>query len=238
MTDTRTIVLVVDDDPTVRDVARRYLERDGHRVVEAAAGDVALTLATEHRPDLIVLDLMLPGLSGLEVCRRVRLSSTVPIIMLTARGTESDRIAGLEHGADDYVVKPFSPRELALRVSRILDRARPTGQPAPTDRPRILEDGDLWLDEGARVARRAGRTLALTSREFDLLVFLVRHPGQVYSRSALMEQVWQWTFGDQSTVTVHVRRLREKIESEPARPVRVATVWGQGYRYDPTPVPS
>lgn len=228
-------VLVVDDDVTVRDVARRYLERDGRRVVEAGAGDVALAMAATHDPDLVVLDLMLPVVSGLEVCRQLRLGSAVPIIMLTARGAEADRIAGLEHGADDYVVKPFSPRELALRVTRILDRAAP---PAVADGPRVATDGDLELDRHARTVRRAGRPLALTTREFDLLSFLLRHPGQVFSRSALMEQVWQWTFGDQSTVTVHVRRLREKIEADPKRPVRIATVWGLGYRYDLTPVAS
>jgi DNA-binding response OmpR family regulator len=227
-------VLVVDDDHTVREVVRRYLQRDGHTVVEATDGFAALELATSGNPDLVVLDLMLPKLSGLEVCRRLRETSTVPVIMLTALGEEADRIAGLEYGADDYIVKPFSPRELALRVMRILERSRvvPRAQTAPQG---VIIDGDLVLDETARSANRSGEPLPLTAREFDLLAFFLHHPGQVFSRAELMEKVWQWTFGDQSTVTVHVRRLREKIEPDPAQPVRIATVWGVGYRYDPRP---
>ncbi len=227
-------VLVVDDDHTVREVVRRYLERDGHRVVEAADGPTGLSLGLTKAPDLVVLDLMLPGLNGLEVCRRLRAVSQVPIIMLTALGEEGDRVAGLEVGADDYLVKPFSPRELALRVARVLHRSMVSAPPVAG--PEVLRDGDLVLDEAARAVRRNGRNLALTAREFDLLTFLLRHPGQVFSRAELMEQVWQWSFGDQSTVTVHVRRLREKIEPDPAQPTRIATVWGVGYRFDPSPV--
>lgn len=228
-------VLVVDDDPTVREVVRRYLVRDGHRVVEAADGAGALALTAREQPDLIVLDLMLPGIDGLDVCRHLRATSTVPIVMLTALGAESDRVVGLEYGADDYVVKPFSPRELALRVGRILDRSQHgrTEQPAP----QAISDGDLLVDPRSRIARRAGEPLALTTREFDLLVHLLRHPGQAFTRTALLEQVWDWSFGDQSTVTVHVRRLREKIEVDPGRPTRIVTLWGIGYRFDPSPAP-
>ncbi len=242
MSDRAAVVLVVDDDATVREVARRYLERDGRVVLEADTGPAALLLAEAHHPDLVVLDLMLPELSGLQVCCSLRESSTVPIIMLTAMGAEADRVAGLEHGADDYMVKPFSPRELALRVTRILDRSRTvvsvspvpiSSVPASSVPARTLVDGDLVVDEAARTVRRGGAPLALTSREFDLLRYFLQHPGRVFSRSELMETVWQWTFGDQSTVTVHVRRLREKIELDPAQPTRIATVWGLGYRFDP-----
>ena len=222
-------VLVVDDDLTVRDVVRRYLERDGHTVTVVGDGERALEASARQRPDLVVLDLMLPGIDGLEVCRRLRATSAVPVVMLTALGEEADRIAGLQLGADDYVTKPFSPAELALRVTSVLRRSRSSRTPAP---PEALTDGDLVVDVPARRATRGGGELALTGREFDLLVFLLRHPGQVYSRAELLEQVWGWSFGDHSTVTVHVRRLREKVEEDPARPVRIATVWGVGYRYD------
>jgi DNA-binding response OmpR family regulator len=222
-------VLVVDDDPTVADVVRRYLERDGYQVLHAADGETALRLAGEREPDLVVLDLMLPGIDGLEVCRRLRTSSDVPVVMLTALGEESDRILGLQLGADDYVSKPFSPRELALRVASVLRRARATGEPPPAE---VLRDGDLVVDVGGRRATRGGEELQLTGRELDLLVFFMRHPGQAFDRVELLEKVWGWTFGDHSTVTVHVRRLREKIEDDPASPKRIATVWGVGYRYD------
>jgi DNA-binding response OmpR family regulator len=180
-------------------------------------------------PDLVVLDLMLPGLSGLEVCRRLRAAGPVPIVMLTALGEEEDRILGLEMGADDYITKPFSPRELVLRVSSVLRRARsahPVNQAPP-----IIDDG-LMVDAAARRAVLDGQELALTVREFELLAFLIRHPGRAFTRGELLEQVWGWTFGDHSTVTVHVRRLREKVETDPTVPRRIATVWGVGYRYD------
>jgi len=222
-------VLVVDDDLTVRDVVRRYLERDGHTVTVAGDGETALRLAAGAEPDLVVLDLMLPGIDGLEVCRRLREHSAVPVVMLTALGEESDRIAGLQLGADDYVTKPFSPAELALRVGSVLRRSRAARAPAQAE---VLTDGDLSVDVRARRAVRRGGELPLTGRELDLLVFLLRHPGQAYTRAELLEQVWGWTFGDHSTVTVHVRRLREKVEEDPARPARIATVWGVGYRYD------
>ncbi len=221
-------VLVVDDDMNVRDVVRRYLEHDGYHVALAGDGESALVLAGESPPDLVVLDLMLPGMDGLEVCRRLRDRAPVPVVMLTALGEEEDRIAGLSIGADDYVTKPFSPRELVLRVSSVLRRA---GGNPPVGRG-ALDDGELHVDVPARKATRDGRPLALTVREFDLLVFLMSHPGAVFTRADLLAKVWGWDFGDQSTVTVHVRRLREKVEPDPARPKRISTVWGVGYRYD------
>jgi DNA-binding response OmpR family regulator len=223
-------VLVVDDDPTVSDVVRRYLEQDGYRVRLAADGLAALAAVAAETPDLVVLDLMLGGIDGLEVCRRLRRDHPeLPVVMLTALGEEADRVVGLEVGADDYVTKPFSPRELVLRVRSVLRRTAPqeTGGPA------ILRDGDLVADTGRRIAELGGKTLALTVREFDLLEFLLRHPAKAWSRAQLLEQVWGWQFGDQSTVTVHVRRLREKIEADPAAPKRLLTVWGVGYRYEP-----
>jgi DNA-binding response OmpR family regulator len=221
-------VLVVDDDHAVRDVVRRYLERSGYEVGLAGDGETALRLFAEREPDLVVLDLMLPGIGGLEVCRRVRERGQVPVVMLTALGEESDRVLGLELGADDYVVKPFSPRELVLRVGSVLRRSRT----APAAVSESLTDGDLRLDLGARRGTLDGDELALTGREFDLLAFLLRNPGRAFTRAELLEAVWGWSFGDQSTVTVHMRRLREKIEPDPARPRRISTVWGVGYRYD------
>jgi DNA-binding response OmpR family regulator len=226
-------VLVVDDDVTVRDVVRRYLELAGHEVELVGDGEGALRRFAEREPDLVVLDLMLPGLDGLEVCRRLRVRSAVPVVMLTALGEEEDRIAGLQLGADDYVTKPFSPRELALRVTSVLRRSRVTAaRSSSVVEDDGLRDGGLRVDVGARSASLDGRELSLTTREFDLLVFFLTHRGTAFSRSELLSRVWGWEFGDQSTVTVHVRRLREKVEADPARPVRIATVWGVGYRYD------
>jgi DNA-binding response OmpR family regulator len=222
-------VLVVDDDLTVRDVVRRYLELGGHQVALADNGEDALRWIAEHEPDLVVLDLMLPGIDGLEVCRRLRERSAIPVVMLTALGEEENRIAGLQLGADDYVTKPFSPRELALRVSSVLRRARATTAPGGQ---KELSDGNLALDLAAHRATLRGAELALTTREFDLLMFLMSHPNEAFSREQLLEKVWGWDFGDQSTVTVHVRRLREKIEATPAKPRRIVTVWGVGYRYE------
>ncbi|WP_410596726.1 response regulator transcription factor [Amycolatopsis sp. lyj-23] len=229
MDDQAARVLVVDDDETVRDVVRRYLEVAGFTVDMAGDGAEGLAKFAAHEPDLVVLDVMMPGINGLEVCRRLRQVSQVPIVMLTALGEEENRIAGLQLGADDYVTKPFSPKELALRVASVLRRARmPRPEPAAAE----LVDGNLRLQMKARTATLGGRELPLTSREFDLLAFFLAHPGVAYSRADLLEKVWGWDFGDQSTVTVHVRRLREKIERDPAKPTRVATVWGVGYRYD------
>lgn len=175
---------------------------------------------------------MLPGMSGLEVCRRLRRVSDVPVVMLTALGEESDRVVGFEHGADDYVTKPFSPRELALRVQSVLRRAGRTAD-APGEN-KLLADGGLRLDPAARTATRDGVPLSLTVREFDLLAHFLRHPGRAFGRADLLDQVWGWSYGDQATVTVHVRRLREKIETDPANPDRIVTVWGVGYRYEST----
>jgi DNA-binding response OmpR family regulator len=228
-------VLVVDDDPTVSDVVRRYLERAGYDVDKAADGPTALALAAARPPDLVVLDLMLPGMSGLEVCRRLRGTSDVPIVMLTALGEESDRVVGFETGADDYVTKPFSPRELALRVHSVLRRAGRVDTGDTDGGP--LADGDLRLDLVSRTAERLGASLALTVREFDLLAHFLRHPRRAFNRAELLQQVWGWSFGDQATVTVHVRRLREKVEDDPQHPRRIVTVWGVGYRFEPVEDP-
>lgn len=220
-------ILVVDDDPTVSDVVRRYFERAGMQVVVAEHGDRALEAVAQWQPDLVVLDLMLPGTSGLEICRALRRSSDVPVVMLTALGDESDRVFGLELGADDYLTKPFSPRELVLRAQSILRRT--AGPPSAE----VLRDGDLVVDVAARRATREGAVLALTGREFELLAFFLRNPKQAFARDLLLQRVWGWSFGDSATVTVHVRRLREKVEPDPANPVRVVTVWGVGYRWEP-----
>jgi DNA-binding response OmpR family regulator len=230
-------VLVVDDDPTVRDVVSRYLTKAGYLVSVAGDGEAGLIAALgPPRPDLVVLDLMLPNRSGLDVCAQLRADGArngrdyLPIIMLTALGEEEDRVLGLELGADDYLTKPFSPRELVLRVGSVLRRAGDAGRPVSSA---PLVDGDLVVDRSGRRAVLGGRELSLTVREFDLLVFLMRNPGQAFSRAELLEKVWGWSFGDQSTVTVHVRRLREKVEPDPTQPSRISTVWGVGYRYDP-----
>jgi DNA-binding response OmpR family regulator len=219
-------ILVVEDDETVADIVTRYMERESFAVDSVGDGETALERVEECEPDLIVLDVMLPKLSGLEVCRRLQ-RRRVPIVMLTARGEESDRVMGLELGADDYVVKPFSPRELVARVRSVLRRAGPRrhGQP--------IEVGPIVLDPRSRSVRVDGREVELTAREFDLLAFLMEHPGQVFDRSELLEQVWGYTFGSTPTVTVHVQRLRRKIEAEPEHPRYVTTVWGSGYRFDP-----
>lgn len=233
--DTVKRVLVVDDDPTVSEVVAGYLTRAGFDVDVADDGPSAVARATAQPPELVVLDLMLPGMDGLEVCRRIREAGPLPVIMLTARGDEEDRILGLEVGADDYVTKPFSPRELVLRVESVLRRAGALAavRSAPSV-PRLtgLRAGPLAVDPTARRATRHGQELALTIREFDLLEFFLRNPGRATSREELMRRVWGWEFGDLSTVTVHVRRLREKIEDDPARPRLINTVWGVGYRFD------
>ncbi len=222
-------MLVVDDDLTVREVVVSYLRAHGHEVVEAGDGEAALELMGSRPADLVVLDLMLPGIDGLEVCRRLRRSGDVPVVMLTALGEEGDRVAGLEHGADDYVSKPFSPRELALRVDSVLRR---TSEPAEVVGPRVVVDGDLEVDAARHTVTRAGRELALTAREFDLLWWFLSHPGVAVNRDDLLQEVWGWSVGDRSTVTVHVRRLREKVEQDPTHPRRLLTVWGVGYRWE------
>jgi two-component system response regulator ResD len=222
-------VLVVEDDQTLRSVVAGYLERAGHDAATISAGPAALAAVAARPPDLMVLDVMIPDLDGLEVCRRVRATNPVlPVIMLTALGEIEDRIAGLEVGADDYVTKPFSPRELVLRVDSVLRRS----QAAPVSGP-SLAIGDLTVDLTSRRVTRGGVELALTTRELDLLAFLMAHPGVAFRREHLMREVWGWTFGDHSTVTVHVRRLREKVEADPTHPTLIRTVWGVGYRLEP-----
>ena len=226
-----TKVLVVDDEPTVREVVAGYLRRDGHDVSEAADGTAALASVETDPPDLIVLDMMLPGVNGLDVLRRVRTTSDVPVIMLTARAEESDRVAGLELGADDYVVKPFSPRELAARVNGVLRRAN--GRQASAPGP-LAFDG-LLIEPLSRQVTLDGRSIELTPKEFDLLTFLASSPRQVFSRAQLLESVWQSSpdWQDPATVTVHVRRIRNKIEEDPETPRWITTVWGVGYRFEP-----
>jgi DNA-binding response OmpR family regulator len=219
-------VLVVDDEPIVREVVVRYLEREGHRTLEAGDGDAARGMIERADPDLVVLDVMLPGADGLELCRWIRGRSELPVIMLTARGEEADRIVGLELGADDYVTKPFSPRELAARVRTVLRRSA-SSVPAAA----ALAFGDVELERETREARKAGALIRLTVKEFDLLWFLASHPRRVFSRDQLMASVWGYTAAlDTGTVTVHVRRLREKIEDDPSQPRYLETVWGVGYR--------
>jgi two-component system, OmpR family, response regulator ResD len=228
---TRGSVLVVDDERTIGEVVCRYLDRAGYETSVALDGASALQKVDEQAPDLVVLDLMLPGIAGLEVMRRIRARdrSRTAIILLTAKGEETDRIIGLRLGADDYVVKPFSPAELVARVDAVLRRVDSAFAP---DAP-LRFDG-LEIDSAARRVRVNEQEVQLTQREFDLLLFLGRHPGQAFTRQQLMDQVWQYSFyTDTSTVTVHMRRLRAKIEPNPALPRFLQTVWGLGYRFQP-----
>ncbi len=224
-------VLVVDDEPTVREVVVGYLRRDGHDVAEAADGPTALELLDAEPPDLVVLDMMLPGVNGLDILRRVRSSSDIPVIMLTARAEETDRVSGLELGADDYVVKPFSPRELAARVNGVLRRTN--GRNVSSPQP--LDFGELQIEPLSREVTLNGQNVELTPKEFDVLAFLASSPRQVFSRAELLESVWQSSpdWQDPATVTVHVRRIRNKIEADPERPRWITTVWGVGYRFEP-----
>jgi DNA-binding response OmpR family regulator len=225
-------VLVVEDDPTVAEVVTRYLEREGYDVAAVSDGRVAVERCRHDAPDLVVLDVMLPGLDGLEVCRRVRSLAPVAVVMLTARGEEDDLVAGLEFGADDYITKPFSPRELMARVKAVLRRTG-SGEGSAPDSAAVVVAGGLEVDVAAHEVRVGGRAVSLTAREFELLVFLAQRPRQVFDKQELFERVWGFTFGDPATVTVHVRRLREKIESDPSAPRHLVTVWGVGYRFDP-----
>jgi len=223
-------ILVVDDEPIVRDVVVRYLEREGFHTLEAASGDEARNLLEREPPALVVLDVMLPGIDGLELCRWIRSQSDLPIVMLTARGEEADRIVGLELGADDYLTKPFSPRELAVRVRNLLRRVASP----PADGGRALEFGDVEINPATREVRKGGDALKLTLKEFDLLTFLASHPRRVFSRDQLMDRVWGYRSTlDTGTVTVHIRRVREKIEDDPAQPRHLETIWGLGYRFTP-----
>ena len=225
-------VLVVDDEPIVRDVLARYLVRSGFSVDSAGDGEAALAAFEAGEPDLVLLDLMLPRLDGIEVFRRIRTRASTPVIMLTAKGAEADRIAGLELGADDYVTKPFSPREIVARVRAVLRRAASEGDGTADEAP--VEVAGLRIDPRSREVEQAGAPVALTPKEFDLLYLMASQPRTVFSRLALLEEVWDIAFeGDPSTVTVHIRRLRQKIERDPSRPRHLATVWGAGYRFDP-----
>ncbi len=225
-------VLIIEDDATVAEVVGRYLSREGYEVEIATDGASGLERALADPPELVVLDLMLPRLGGLEVCRRIRAAAPVPVIILTALGEEADRIVGLELGADDYVAKPFSPRELTARVKAVLRRA---GGPlaATPGRAAVLRAGELEVDVTAHEARLGGALVALTAKEFDLLAYMMENPRRAFRREELLERVWGFSYGDTSTVTVHVRRLREKIEADPSKPRYVATVWGVGYRFEP-----
>ncbi|WP_258342757.1 response regulator transcription factor [Saccharopolyspora gregorii] len=223
-------VLVVEDDHEVAQVISDYLHRAGYSAVVVSDGAVGLELANQTSPDLVVLDVMLPGLNGIQVCHRLRARSQVPVIMLTSMGSENDRLRGLEVGADDYLTKPFSPRELVMRVQAVLRRT--TAMPPAPSSP-VRRVGDLEVDEAARTVTKAGRALTMTNKEFELLAFFLDHPGRVFRRDELLREVWSYDFGDASTVTVHVRRLRSKIEDDPSRPTALVTVWGVGYRFDP-----
>ncbi len=227
-------VLVVDDEPTILEVVGRYMERAGYETHRAADGPEALRQADLHRPDLVVLDLMLPGIDGIEVMRQLheRPGPPIAVILLTAKGEESDRLVGLRRGADDYVVKPFSPAELVARVDAVLRRVRPPRE-LDAEAPPIVH-GSLRVDPATRRAFLDGEELPLTQREFDLLAHLAARPGRVFSRDQLMEAVWEYQFfTDTSTVTVHVRRLRAKLGDDPAEPRFIETVWGVGYRFRP-----
>nr|WP_218621380.1 response regulator transcription factor [Mycolicibacterium hippocampi] len=217
--------MIADDDDVVRDVVRRYLERDGLDVSIAHDGNEALRLLGSQRIDVAVLDVMMPGPDGLSLCRSLRRGGdyTVPVILLTALGEEEDRIAGLEAGADDYLTKPFSPRELALRVRSVLRRSPTPGGVLPID----VNSGELTVSTASRTVTVAGRPVNLTNREFDLLLFFLTHTDTVFTREDLLRQVWRWDFGDLSTVTVHVKRLRSKLGERH----RVQTVWGRGYMW-------
>jgi DNA-binding response OmpR family regulator len=222
-------ILVVDDEPTLVATLRYNLEREGYQVITASGGDVGLTLARSDRPDLVILDLMLPAIDGFEVCRLLRREMTVPILMLTAKADEVDKVVGLELGADDYVTKPFSMRELLARVRALLRRA----ETVPAVEMELLAVGNLQVDLRRREASRQGRPLTLKPKEYELLLFLLRNRGRAFTREQLLDQIWGYDFvGDTRTVDVHVRWLRQKIEDEPAKPTRLITIRGMGYRLD------
>lgn len=224
------MILVVEDEPSLREVVSLYLRRAGYQVATAADGQAALDWLAQATPDLVVLDLMLPKVDGLAVTRWLRARGDTPIIMLTARREEADRIAGLELGADDYVVKPFSPQELVSRVRAVLRRARPGASPG---QEAALAFADLSIDPATRLVTVRGEEKTLTAKEFDLLWLLARHPRHVFTREQLLERVWGLAeYIDPSTVTVHIRRLREKIEADPSQPQHLLTVWGVGYKFE------
>lgn len=223
-------ILVVDDEKTIVKGLKFNLEKEGYEVFTAYDGEEALRVFNESNPDLIVLDLMLPELDGFEVCRRIRKGSDVPIVMLTARGEDIDKILGLELGADDYVTKPFNPRELAARVKAILRRSHTSAK--DTTGGQVIRLQDLQIDLFQHKVRVHDKDVDLTSKEFALLSLLASHPGRVFSREKLLEHVWGYDYyGDARTVDVHIRHLREKIEPEPATPQLILTVWGAGYKF-------
>ena len=225
-------ILVVDDEPSIVEVVSLYLARAGFQVTSAHDGQTALREMAKALPDLVVLDLMLPGVDGMEITRRLRAEGDTPIIMLTARKEESDRILGLEMGADDYMVKPFSPQELVSRVRAVLRRTHTA--PAPAKEERALEFKDLTINPVTRLVETNSQEIMLTAKEFDLLWLLASHPRQVFNRDQLLDRVWGETeYLDPSTVTVHVRRLREKIEADSSNPVHIHTVWGVRYKFEP-----
>nr|WP_148505188.1 response regulator transcription factor [Paenibacillus beijingensis] len=228
-------IVVADDETNITDVCKRYLEREGYEVLTAANGDEALSLWKAHAPMLLILDLMMPQKDGWQVCQSVRDEDDVPIIILTARSEEPDRLAGLTMGADDYMTKPFSPRELVLRVKAILRRYRvPARELAEKpEAPQALDFGGLVINPSTRLVNISGKTIELTVKEFELLYLMARHPEQVFSRTQLLNKIWDISFeGDTTTVTVHVRRLREKIEPVPSEPKYIKTVWGIGYKFE------
>lgn len=225
-------ILVVEDEPSIAEVVGLYLQRAGYKVQTAMDGKIAMTMLEKEIPDLVVLDLMLPEIDGLSLTRWLRDRSDVPIIMLTARREEIDRIAGLEMGADDYVVKPFSPQELVSRVRAVLRRMK--REQVPGSAERLLTFGDLTIDASGRTVSVSGDEVQLTAKEFDLLYLLAQHPKQVYTREQLLDRVWGGAeYIDPGTVTVHIRRVREKIEKDPSSPIRLVTVWGVGYKFEP-----
>lgn len=223
-------ILVVDDESTIREVVRRYLERDGFLVREAADGFEALDAIKEDQPDLLLLDLMLPGIDGVTLTQHLRQERAVPIIMLTAKGDPTDRIRGLDLGADDYITKPFSPQEVVSRVRAVLRRV---GGPVITRDQKPFELGQVWIDPVSRSVRMDEKSVSLTVKEFDLLLHFIQHPQRVFTRTQLLAQVWgDELYTDPSTVTVHIRRLREKIEPDPSIPSYILTVWGVGYKFE------
>ena len=225
-------ILIVEDEPSIAEVVGLYLQRAGYNIQTAADGKQAMTFLERGIPDLVVMDLMLPEIDGLSLTRWLRERSDVPVIMLTARREEIDRIAGLEMGADDYVIKPFSPQELVSRVRAVLRRTK--REQAEVEAERALEFAGLLIDPRSRTVTVTESPVELTAKEFDMLYLLARHPRQVFTREQLLERVWGGAeYIDAGTVTVHVRRLREKIESDPSKPVRLLTVWGVGYKFEP-----
>ena len=226
-----TKILVVEDEPSLAELLRGYLQQESYDVVVAGDGPAGVRRARETQPDLVILDVMLPGFDGVEVCRQIRRFSDVYVLMLTARAEELDKIVGLTVGADDYVIKPFSPREVVARVKALLRRPRGQSSALADEEPPVLHQGDLTIDEGRHEVRRVDEEIALTAREFDLLRTLARHPGRVFTRAQLLERVWGDDYYDDHVVDVHIGNLRKKIENDPTRPRYIETVRGVGYRF-------